>query len=129
MTEFAGFGDGPMAAGGYDVDMTTGLPREHPETFTKQRARLRYEESLEVALALASDLRTNSQVLVEVFRAYSERLRELSGNDPICRAFERIIGAWRKDLEIAPALAEKQARKVLGSQMDQIVQESEAAPQ
>jgi len=123
--------DGPMAGLGFpgtDVDMVTGRPTEATLSPKDQRTLRRYDEALDVALAVSNDLRVNSPLALVVFKAYRDQLVKLAKECPVCQALEKVIMGWRDDLEVAPLLAEKQARQVLGPQISNFVREEEVAP-
>jgi hypothetical protein len=118
---------GPMSGQGIEVDMETGMPKELLKSEQAHRSLKRYEESLDAAVALAADLKTNSAVIIAVFRQYIQRLVQLARGDATCQALEKLVDEWRQDLELAPAAAEKQARKLMGPKLNELMGDK-AAP-
>jgi len=115
---------------GADVSIATGLPFDGPTPESKAKAARKFHDSLHESYALAAELQ-GSSLARAVFQQYQARLVVLASHDPVCATLEKIIVAWRNDLEVAPLLAEKEALRVLGPQIGAFApfEREEAAPE
>jgi hypothetical protein len=115
-----------MGAGGIDVEIGTGQPREVKTLEQRQNeAALKKQQATVEAINLIADLRDNPG-LVLVVEALKTRLVELAAADPQCQAFKKIIIGWRNKIDPVPALADQLARHALGP-LANLIREPQAA--
>ena len=115
----------PMGASGVELDPQTRKPKT-PE----QRQVAALEKATKIhagADDLWKDLHLNSATLKALLVEYQMRLEELAKADPICTTIQRIVKTMRFKLELAPKMAEREARRLAGGALMTIV-DSEPAP-
>lgn len=111
----------PMGAGGLDVEIGTGLPRQIKTQEERQAEEILMKQQARVeAINLLADLK-DSPGLVQVYRELMNRMTELAMADPQCQAFRRIIIGWRNKLDPIPAVANHMARHSLGPALCSLV--------
>lgn len=117
-----------IMGGGMDVDMVSGRPL--PNTLeTKQAAiQSRHQEVVQEAVELAAELQSSPALRV-LFNQCRDRLIFLASKDEVFMALSKAIGAMQYKLEIAPAVAEQEVRRIMGPQMASFMREEQAAPE
>lgn len=118
-----------LGGGGADVDMVSGQPKGSVPHPREQKAVARYREAVHKALDLSQELRAGSPVVRLLAERLRSRMLELVRQDEKCQATLEVISALRHELEVAPVLAEEEMRRIMGPQLSQFLEESEAAPE
>lgn len=119
----------PMGAGGLDVEIGTGLPRQVKTQEERQaEENLKKQQARVEAINLLAELQ-ESPGLSLVYRELMNRMTELAVADPQCQAFKRIIIGWRNKLDPIPAVANHMARHALGPVLSSLVPEVPVAPE
>jgi len=112
-----------MLRTGVMTDIRTGRPLEIKPDERKGQAQGRFTRSILDASEMAESLHQNNAVLKVFLKQYDARLKELADADPILRTLEASIGEIRDILEVIPLLRERQAMRILGPQLANLVEE------
>jgi len=73
------------------------------------------------------DLHKNSATLKEILVEYQRELERMASENPICQSLQRIVKVMRFKIELAPRMAEIEARRLAGKNLMSIV-DNEPAP-
>jgi len=117
----------PMGTG-VDTDIATGRPVAESVAARRHEAVHKVNEARKESIDLLAELHGGNPVLEILVEEYVAILSGVASKNPRCQAIERILAKMRHKVEVAPVVAEHQARRLMGPQLEQFLI-TRAAPQ
>jgi len=110
--------DNEIMGSGSTIDIINRRPSQE-EILTQQgiRAKRRLDKTMQEAREIAGELHGGSPVLRIFLERYRDRMVKLAEEDLECKTLKGVIESLRFKLEFAPALAEREALRILGPQL------------